>query len=308
MLFTVAICTWNRERLLAQTLARLSEVARPTGGWEVLVVNNNCTDATSDVVRSFTGSLPIREIVEMRQGLSNARNAAVAAARGEYIVWTDDDVLVEPGWLTAYEDAVRRRPLAVVFGGPIRPWFESRPPRWLERSWDLVEIAFAARDLGSEEIPLDGVRVVPFGANFAVRRPEQLAHLFDPALGRSGRGGSLGEETAVIRAVLSEGGSGWWIPGAAVRHWVPKERQTKRYLRAYNRLVGRTRALEMNTDGQPLAFGRPRWAWRAWLAAEVALLRARMGRDERRCIVALCEATAARGFLSVRAGKTGTRR
>jgi hypothetical protein len=113
----------------------------------------------------------------------------------------------------------------------------------------------------------------------------------------------------VIRAILATGGSGWWIPGAAVRHWVPKERQTMRYLSDYNRLSGRTRAIERGDgDGAPLVFGRPRWAWRNWLAAELALLGARLGSDDRRRIVALCEAAAARGYLSVRAGEAAARR
>ena len=94
MLVTVAICTWNRAALLDQTLARMRALSIPTGTeWELLVVNNNCTDHTDSVIAKHTGALPIRRIAEPTPGLSFARNAALAAAKGEHLLWTDDDVL-----------------------------------------------------------------------------------------------------------------------------------------------------------------------------------------------------------------------
>src|SRR4051794_35896246 len=100
---TVAICTWNRAGLLDQTLSEMGRLRIPSGlEWELIVVNNNCTDPTDEVIARHTGRLPIRRVSEPRPGQSNARNAAVRVARGDYIVWTDDDVLVDPLWLAAY--------------------------------------------------------------------------------------------------------------------------------------------------------------------------------------------------------------
>src|SRR5205085_1873116 len=79
---------------LSRALEQLARVRRPPGGWEVLVVNNNSTDETERVLGAFEGRLPLRRAFEPQQGLSHARNHAVAQAAGEYIVWTDDDVLV----------------------------------------------------------------------------------------------------------------------------------------------------------------------------------------------------------------------
>ena len=100
MRVTIAICTWNRCDLLRQTLERMTGLMQPPGTeWELLVVNNNCTDGTDQVLSGFEGRLPLRRVFESRPGQSNARNAAVGAARGEFILWTDDDVLVDPNWL-----------------------------------------------------------------------------------------------------------------------------------------------------------------------------------------------------------------
>src|SRR5689334_10974234 len=92
----------------------------PTGvEWEVLVVNNNSTDNTDEVIGRHTTSLPLRRLHEPRQGQSNARNHALTEAAGELILWTDDDVLLGPEWIAQYVRAAMLHPKAAYFGGPI---------------------------------------------------------------------------------------------------------------------------------------------------------------------------------------------
>ena len=100
MFITVAICTWNRAILLDKTLTQMHRLCVPDDvEWELLVVNNNCSDDTDAVIGRHADILPIRRIHEMKTGLSNARNTAVHNAKGDYIIWTDDDVLVDEKWL-----------------------------------------------------------------------------------------------------------------------------------------------------------------------------------------------------------------
>ena len=207
---TVAICTWNRAELLANTLRKFTELSLPNQDqWELIVVNNNSTDSTDEVLLSFKNKLPLRRIFESKPGLSNARNSAVREARGDYIIWTDDDVLVDNDWLSSYIRAFTQFPDAAVFGGPVKPWFEGTPPEWLLNSWDLVSCAFAVRDFGGEFIPLDSTNsCLPFGANFALRMIEQKTFLFDPDLGVTEEKRIQGEETKVIREIFRLGGSG----------------------------------------------------------------------------------------------------
>lgn len=244
MRVTVAICTWNRSERLRAALASLRELRIPPGvAWELLVVNNNCSDATDDVIAAFAGALPIRGLAEPRQGLSHARNRAVAEAAGDYILWTDDDVIADPGWLSAYADAFAAWPEASVFGGPIAPSFEDGPPPWLAAALETGRIAdaYAHRDLGPRAVPfsLEG-NMVPYGANFAVRMAEQRGFPYDPRLGLRGDDAITGEETNVVRAILAAGGEGRWVPGARIRHVIPRERQTVAYLRDYFLASGRT--------------------------------------------------------------------
>jgi glycosyltransferase involved in cell wall biosynthesis len=243
---SVAICTHNRAALLAETLGCLARAERPRQHeLEVLVVINACTDATADVVGSHARLLPIRSVIEPRVGLSHARNAAAREATGDFVLWTDDDVSVKPDWLLAYERAFLAFPEAAVFGGVIEPWFENGPPDWLAEVLPICEAAYAARRVpqGDAPIVLDGSDF-PFGANFAIRGELQRSLRYDPRLGRRpGRRIVLAEEYELIRAVLTSGGQGRWVPGAVVRHRIPPERQTLGYLRRYYTGLGYTKGL-----------------------------------------------------------------
>jgi glycosyltransferase involved in cell wall biosynthesis len=293
MRFTVGICTWNRASLLATVLDRLTSLRHPSGGWEVVVVNNGSTDDTERVLDAFAGRLPLRHAFEPSPGLSHARNTAIKHATGDYIVWTDDDALVDVDWLSAYARAVERHPDAAIFGGPVRPRFEGTPPPWLSAGWEEISAAFAARDLGDKPFEL-GDGELPFGANFVVRAREQRQFPYNPNLGRKRAGGFLGEETAVIRAILAAGGSGWWVPDASVEHWIPKERQTVRYLRSYFVLQGKT-FQKWEEDGRPTFWGRPLWLWRSIIKAELLYSFARLSGDPHRWLKLLIQASRDRG-------------
>ena len=140
MKITVIICTWNCAELLDRTLKSLRHLHIPEGvSWELLVVNNNSPDNTDAVLDQHMRHLPLRRLFEANQGLSNARNRALTEARGDLIIWTDDDVLVDPHWLAEYHAAAQNWPEAGYFGGMIEPIFEAPPPKWLRRNLDLLE-------------------------------------------------------------------------------------------------------------------------------------------------------------------------
>jgi glycosyltransferase involved in cell wall biosynthesis len=184
MRITVAICTWNRAWLLEQTLDQMTRLRVPdTVDWELLVVDNNSTDNTANVIAAFRNRLPVRRLFEPTPGQTNARNCALREVTGNYIIWTDDDVLVEPEWLSAYAEAFVRYPTAGFFGGVIHPWFPNVLPEWLRRGFAHVSTAYAVLDLGPDARRLTAGQRMPFGANMAFRTQEQLAFPFNPSLG-----------------------------------------------------------------------------------------------------------------------------
>lgn len=300
MIATVAVCTRDRADDLRETLDALAAAAVPSGlDLRVLVVDNGSRDGTAAVVDGLRPSVDVRHVVEPTPGLSVARNRALDEVGEGWILWIDDDVSVEPGWLHAYADAFRRWPDAAVFGGPIRPVLLGTPPGWLARGLDQVAWAYGSRDLGDAPGPLGpGIDRLPFGGNFALRVDALDGRRFDEALGRGPdaphRGG---EESALIAGLLAGGATGRWVPGARVRHRIGPERQTTAYLGGYaaGDAALEARSVPPGSGGAP---GAVALAVR-WLGAEA---RWRMGRlvGDERWLSGLMAAGDARGRLLAR--------
>jgi glycosyltransferase involved in cell wall biosynthesis len=195
---TVAVCTWNRATLLGAALERLVITRAPAGlPWEVVVVDNGSTDRTPAVIQAFGARLPLRSVREPRPGVSHARNAAVAAAAGTYVLWLDDDELVSPGWLTDYGAAARAYPTVEAFGGPIVPWYDSwgtTPPPWLAKAMLAapgLAGSYGALDLGPTPRLLTPTEYL-WNGNLMVRTAAHRQVPYDGAFGRrpgSRRGG-----------------------------------------------------------------------------------------------------------------------
>jgi glycosyltransferase involved in cell wall biosynthesis len=294
---TVAVCTWNRAALLDQTLERMRVLAAPPGAtWELLVVNNNSTDDTDAVLARHEPHLPLRRLFEPKQGHSNARNCAVEHAAGDLLVWTDDDVLVEPDWLTEYAAAAAAFPQAGYFGGTVEPWFEVPPPRWVLRNLTALEGPFALRRLGdSVRLLRDGEQV--FGANMAFRTELLRRFRFDPTLGRVGTGMLSGDDTELVDRVKADGWTGVWVGTARVRHYIPAGRVSAEYVWKFFRGLGRTNfRRDPNARAGPRLFGLPRWLVRHYVTARVRslVLAPTAGRG---WVNSFAEAATARGMI-----------
>ncbi len=263
MIISVAICTRNRASSLERTLHSLVGMETPPGAdWELLVIDNGSTDATAALIAKFTAKLPVRHVFEAKAGLSHARNRAVAEARGAYLVWTDDDVVVQPHWLAAYINAFNAHPEAALFGGKIVPVLDQPTPAWFAEALPLLAYPLAHRDLGDTPRALSASEdVLPYGANFAMRMREQRQLRYDPALGASPHHNRVGEEVAVMRAIFAEGGTGFWVPDAVAHHCIPVARQTTGYIFNYYKSQGETAAFIEGRYPTPTLFSAPRWLW-----------------------------------------------
>jgi glycosyltransferase involved in cell wall biosynthesis len=268
VLVTVAICTWNRARLLDQALEQMARLSIPPEvEWELLVVDNNCSDETPQVVLRHASHLPIVELSEPKQGLSHARNRAVDAARGDIIMWTDDDARVTPQWLGQYIDAAERRPDATFFGGPVEPWFPEPPPDWLAANLSVFSGAYALRQAPAGTTTLTGTGILPFGANFAVRRRGFEQARFDTQLGRRGNDMMGGEEVQFMEHLAEQGHFGVWVEGAKVRHYIPAERLSLRFLWNYYYDEGRSRLRMLPEADYPSRWQLARKYWKSRIKA-----------------------------------------
>jgi glucosyl-dolichyl phosphate glucuronosyltransferase len=222
---TVAVLTYNRSRLLRETLACIIRQNYPAARWELLVIDNNSKDDTRDVVSSFFAAVPPpRYVAETRQGLDHARNRAIEEAQGDIVVLADDDILVEQDWLAqlvAPFSSDNAHKIGVV-GGEVIPVFPDGLPRWLEG---------AHRPLGfrSDTGPLPPGQA-PMGANFAF--PKWVFARFgkfDTNLDRQGVRLFGGGDSEMIRRIRAAGLEAWFVPAARARHQMTTERLNLEY-------------------------------------------------------------------------------
>jgi glucosyl-dolichyl phosphate glucuronosyltransferase len=102
MKITVIMCTYNRCHSVARAMGSVAASTLPNSvKWEVIVVDNNSSDQTRQVIEDFCGWHlgRFRYVFEPKQGLSHARNAGIQEAQGNILAFTDDDVTVQPNWL-----------------------------------------------------------------------------------------------------------------------------------------------------------------------------------------------------------------
>jgi glycosyltransferase involved in cell wall biosynthesis len=293
MKFSVVIATYNRAAELRATLASLASL-RPDGDWETIVVDNNSTDGTRAVVEETARAFPVplRYVFEREQGRSPALNAGIRLAQGAIIATTDDDVRVEPDWLTHAADGLERLHCDYV-GGRVLPIWGAAPPAWLPNRAGKHWAVIALLDYGAQ--PLEFGARVPLGVNMAFRREAlDRAGLFDAKTGRKA-GTLLGQEVRewCIRA-RAAGVRGFYVPELTVRHIIPASRLNKTYFRRwfYWRGISRARlyeqaGLDMEAPEQttldfrtvPHVLGVPRYLYRKALASAAASVRAMVRRD-----------------------------
>ena len=119
---SVILCSHNRAESLERTLESLSRLQiQESLSWELILVLNGTRDHSSIVAEKFSGKLPLQCYHLKVAGLSVARNHAIQAARGRLLLFTDDDVEVDPLWVHSLWSAHLRYPQAHYFGGMIEP-------------------------------------------------------------------------------------------------------------------------------------------------------------------------------------------
>ncbi|UCF30159.1 MAG: glycosyltransferase family 2 protein [bacterium] len=216
---SVVVCTHNRPALLASCLQSLADQSLAGDQYEVIVVDNNSTGSTGEVIDRFAGRVKnFRSVVETDQGLSHARNRGWREALGEFVAFIDDDARAAPDWceriLGAFETVT---PRPVLVGGRILPWYETPPPEWFVDELETREWGGTPRFLHG-----GNARYGFSGSNMAFAR-EVLDEYggFSPAFGMEGGKRRVGEESELCFRIYADRPAFWYDPAIEVLHWVP---------------------------------------------------------------------------------------
>jgi glucosyl-dolichyl phosphate glucuronosyltransferase len=279
MRFSIVIPTFNRANDLRATLVSVAGL-KSAAPWEVIVVDNNSTDETRQVVADAQPGFPVdlRYLFEQEQGRSAALNAGIRAARGEIVATTDDDVELQPDWLDAAGDALDTLDCDYV-GGKVLPVWPAARPDWIPDHGGKQWAVIALLDYGPEPLPFFQLaHRVPIGVNMAFRRTAfERAGMWSNRVGRK-KGTLLGQEVRewMLRA-RDAGLRGYYTPTMVVRHLIQRDRLEKAYFRRWFYWNGVSRALmyrdgwidmqapestELDFSRVPHIFGVPRFFYR----------------------------------------------
>lgn len=257
----LAICTLNRSSDLLTTLRGL-ENQRCSFDWEILVVDNGSKDGSLEALQDFSGKteLRIQAISEPRRGISFARNRALEMAKGEILVFIDDDMNCDP-WLLQNHVRSFENPSVVATGGRILPLLPTFVPRWLSAALDEEIGGPTGRyDFGNEvvEITPESNIALPFSGNLGLRRSVALkAGGFRTDLGWTKDGKRLGsEDTDLLKRITRLGGRVLYLPNAKVIHRVQAERVTKAYYRTWNVGYGRSSVIMHGRPGPVITIAK----------------------------------------------------
>ncbi|MBD0261202.1 MAG: glycosyltransferase family 2 protein [Tolypothrix sp. T3-bin4] len=217
------ICTHNRDTYLGAAIDSLL-AQQFAAGFEVVVVDNNSSDRTSEVVKQRLSDPRLKYVFEPVLGLSVARNTGAKESRGEIIAYLDDDAVACDRWLQILYSAYENNSTLAIAGGKVTLlWPQGiQQPRWLSPG---LAGNLGAYDLGDSIVYIEQPGLTPRGLNYSIRRSflNEIGG-FDPHLGRVGKNLLSNEELQMTELALQRGWQVAYLPDALVAHNVAPER------------------------------------------------------------------------------------
>jgi GT2 family glycosyltransferase len=229
---TILIPTYNRADYLKKCLDAIAHLHADRRSFEVVVVDNNSTDKTREVVTDFANAhadIAVRYVLELEQGVSNARNRGVKESAGEVICLLDDDSPPDPEWLAQLMEQFDD-PSVGVAGGPSILDFQGRAvPPWLKG--DLKGLISGYGLPFTTPTQVTRWEQFPLSCNMGIRKKalNEVAS-FRGDLGRIGHVKLTGGETDLTNRIHKAGWKIMYVPGAKVMHLVSPERLEKSYI------------------------------------------------------------------------------
>jgi glycosyltransferase involved in cell wall biosynthesis len=218
-MITVMFSTCNGGPDLKRMLDSLAQVISPPDGWELIAVDNASTDGSIELMRSYEGRIPVKVIQEPKPGKNRALNSALKEAKGDFFVFTDDDIIVRPDWLVKWHEVAKDQPGFSLFAGNTRPLWSLQPPAWMLRGVD-VAVLYASHE-GMQEGPCTAACM--YGTNMATRAAVFADGLrFNDNIGPDGTANyAMGSDTEIAIRLEEAGHKCWFASAPVVEHIVP---------------------------------------------------------------------------------------
>ncbi len=240
-MISTIICTYNRDKYIAQALQSLNNQSLNKEAYEVIIINNNCTDDTKAIVERFAAdhpSLDIRQVFEYNQGLSFARNRGIQEAKYDIICYMDDDAVAERAYLEKILNYFEKNPKTVGIGGKVIPIYEEKTPEWYN---PFLRMMVTAIDFGDQPFKCSGKRY-PAGCSMVYRKKIlQQAGGFNNALKWRA------DDKYIFYQVLKISSEIYYYPEISVGHHIDKHRTSDENFERLSRLLGSEERLRVSS-------------------------------------------------------------
>lgn len=230
MKLSIIICTYNRAKYIRPLLDSIVANDLPKQDYEIILVDNNCTDNTRDICCTFASDhadVMFRYTIEPQQGLSAARNKGIKEATGDILVYIDDDAIVDTWYLRTITEYMDKKHDCMACGGPIIPLYETKEPQWMSH-W-TKELLTAYMYFGDKERVYPGERY-PGGGNAAYRTQVfKEVGLFNTDLGRKGDSLMGAEEKDIFDKMRAKAWRPIYLPQMILHHIIPQKKLEQDY-------------------------------------------------------------------------------
>lgn len=229
---SVVICCYNSARTIGKTLVHLAgQQTRQLPAWEVIIVNNNCTDDTVSIVHKIWDEChspaPLTVIEEPEPGLIFARKAGADKCRYSYTVFCDDDNFLEAAYLeTAYLIMTGNRQIGVL-GGQSKGYFNTPPPSWFNQvayTYAIGRQADASGDVTDSRGHVWGA-----GMTLPTHLARQILNAPLTTTGRKGKSLASGDDTEICYKAIEKGYRIYYDERLQFEHYITDNRLTWPY-------------------------------------------------------------------------------
>ncbi|MFT4661564.1 MAG: glycosyltransferase involved in cell wall biosynthesis [Patiriisocius sp.] len=239
-MISVVICTYNRAKYLTRSLECLTkqENVSPVD-FEIVVVNNNCTDTTEEICETFEKNNPLLNFVYVKEsnpGLSFARNKGIATAKGDIVSFIDDDGFARKDYLEQIGLYIQKYPDYVAYGGKVIPIYnEGKEPKWMSK---YIEGIVSTLDFGDQVQPF--TKKYPVGCNMYFK-----AEYFKKYGGFNTDLQLRSDEKYVFNKMKENGYDMLYTPEVYVNHFMDDFRVEEWFVRYLSQVVGNSERIRL---------------------------------------------------------------